>query len=377
MDLGFTEEQEILRSSAREFLAEECPKELVRELDESDTGYSPELWKKMADLGWMGILFPEEYGGSSGSFLDLGVLLEVMGYNILPGPYFSTVVLGGLPILNAGNEKQKKEFLPGIAEGKTIFALALMEPSASYDASSIKAKARLKDNDYIINGTKLFVQDANVADYLLCVAKTKDTPDPEKGITVFIVDAKSPGIKCTLLNTLARDKQNEIVFKNVKVPEKNILGKLNQGWRVVKDILENAAVAKCAEMVGGSQAILDMSVQYAKERSQFGRPIGSFQAIQHYCANMLTDVDGSRYLTYEAAWKISEGLPAAKEVSIAKAWVNDASHRVSILGHQIYGAMGFSMEIDLHLYYRRAKAGAQAFNDSSHHREIIARELGL
>ncbi|MDY6935516.1 MAG: acyl-CoA dehydrogenase family protein [Spirochaetota bacterium] len=377
MDLGLSEEQEILKRSAREFLAEECPKEKVRELDESDEGYSPELWKKIADLGWLGVVFPEEYGGSNGSFMDLVILLEMMGYNILPGPFFSTVILAGLPILNAGNDDQKKQYLSKISSGEAILTLALTEPSISYEASSISTKATAKDGQYIINGTKLFVPDANVADYILCVARTKETSNPEEGISIFIVDAKSLGIKCTLLKTLAHDKQNEIIFKDVTVPKENILGGLDQGWPIIKDLLEKAAVAKCAEMVGGTQAALEMSVQYANERTQFGRPIGTFQAIQHYCANMLIDVDGSRYITYEAAWKISENLPATKETSMAKAWVSDASQRVTMLGHQIHGAMGFTMEHDMHLYYRRAKAAAQAFNDSDYHREIVAREIGL
>jgi len=377
VDLGLSEEQEILKTSARDFLAKECSKELVKELDESDTGYSAEMWQKMAELGWMGLVFPEEYGGSGGTFLDLVVLLEEMGYNILPGPFFSTVVLGGLPILSAGSEEQKKEILPRIANGEAILTMALTEPSASYEASAIAVKASPRGDEYIINGTKLFVPDANVADYLLCAAKTKETANPEEGITIFVVDAKSPGIKCTLLKTLARDKQNEVIFDNVSVPKSSILGELDRGWPIVKDILEKAAVAKCAEMVGGAQAALEMAVDYAKERVQFGHPIGSFQAIQHYCANMVTDVDGARYITHEAAWMVSEGLPAIKEVAMAKAWVSDAYQRVTLLAHQIFGAIGFTMDHDLHLYYRRAKVGAQAFGDSDFQREIVAGELGL
>lgn len=377
MDIGLSEEQEILKASARDFLARECPKKLVKELDESDKGYSPELWRKMAELGWMGLVFPEEYDGGGGTFLDLVVLFEEMGYNILPGPFFSTIVLGGLPILKAGSEEQKKKFLSGIATGELILTMALTEPTASYDASAIAVKASPRNSDYSINGTKLFVADANVADYLLCVARTKETTNPQEGITIFVVDAKTPGIKCTLLKTLARDKQNEVVFDNVNVAKENIVGGLDQGWSVTQDTLEKAAVAKCAEMLGGAQAALDMAVNYAKERIQFNRPIGTFQAVQHYCANMVTDVDGARYITYKAAWKLSEGLPATKSVAMAKAWVGDAYQRVTILGHQIFGAIGFTMDHDMHLYYRRAKAGAMAFGNSDFHREIVAQELGL
>jgi len=377
MDFGLSEEQEMLKTSARDFLQKECPKQLVRQLDESDEGYSRELWRKMAELGWMGLPFPEKYGGGGGSFLDLVVLLEAMGYNVVPGPFFSTVVLGGMTILAAGNEEQKKEFLSKVAGGKLILTLAMTEPNARYEAASVKTTAALHDGKYVINGTKLFIQDANVADYLLCVARTKTTGKPENGITIFLVDSKAPGVKCTLLKTMARDKQCEVVFDNVAVPKENMVGGLNRGWQIVQDVLQKAVVAKCAEMVGGAQAALDMAVAYAKERVQFNRPIGSFQAIQHYCANMVSDVDGSRFVTYKAAWKVSEGLPATMDVAIAKAWTGAAYSRVTLLAHQIFGAVGFTMDHDLHLYYRRAKAGEIMFGDGAFQRAIVAHELGL
>jgi len=377
MDLGLTEEQDMLKTSARDFLQKECPKQLVRQLDESEEGYSPELWRKMAGLGWIGLPFPEEYGGGGGSFLDLVVLLETMGYNILPGPFFSTVVLGGLTILAAGNEEQKKRFLPEIASGGMILTLALTEPSARYDAASVKTTAVVRNGEYVINGTKLFVLDANVADFILCVARTKEATNPENGLTVFLVDTKSPGVKITLLKTLARDKQCEVIFDEVSVPKENMLGELNRGWPTVQGVLQRATVAKCAEMVGGAQAALDMAVAYAKERVQFNRPIGSFQAIQHYCANMVSDVDGSRFVTYKAAWKVSEGLPATFDVAVAKAWTSGAYGRVTLLAHQIFGAIGFTMDHDMHLYYRRAKAGEIMFGDGAFQRAIVAREMGL
>jgi len=377
MDFGLTDEQEMLRKSARDFLQKELPKKLVRQLDESDTGYTPELWQKMSDLGWTGLPFPGKYGGGDGSFLDLVVLLEAMGYNVVPGPFFSTVILGGLTLLAAGNEAQKKDILPKVATGNLKLTLALTEASAKYDAASVKTTATARDGGYVINGTKLFVPDANVADYLLCVARTRTARKPENGITIFLIDSKAPGVKCTLLKTLARDKKCEVVFDNVAVPRGNVVGKLNQGWPVIEDVLVKAKVAKCAEMVGGAQAALDMAVAYAKERVQFNRPIGSFQAIQHYCANMVSDVDGSRFVTYKAAWKVSEGLPATMDVAIAKAWTGEAYGRVTLLGHQIFGAIGFTMDHDMHLYYRRAKAGDIMFGDSAAQRAIVAQELGL
>ena len=378
MDLGFSEEQEMLRKTARDFLETECPTSLVKEMAEDEQGYTSELWSKMAELGWMGLALPEEYDGMGMSFLDLAVLLEEMGRACLPGPFFSTVVLGGLTILEAGNEEQKKELLPKITAGETILAMALTEPSASYDPASITVKAVPDKDDYVISGTKLFVENANIADYLICVTRTKNgAAKGEDGITLFLVDGKSPGIATTLLKTIAGDKQCEVTFDNVRVPQKNMLGERDKGWPVVAKILQKATVAKCAEMIGGAQASLDMSVAYAKERIQFGRPIGSFQAIQHHCANMVTDVDGSRFITYQAAWMVSEGLPAVMEVSMAKAWVNEAYRRVTQLGHQIHGGIGFCMDHDMPLYFKRAKAAEPTFGSADWHREIVARELGL
>jgi len=377
MDLGLTEQQEMLKKSAHDFLAKECPKKLVRELDASDAGYSKELWKQMAELGWLGLSFPEKYGGNGGNFVDMAVLLDEMGYNIVPGPFFSTAVLAGFTLLEAGSEEQKQEFLTKISSGDLIMTLALMEADGTYTAESIETEAKLKGSDYILKGTKLFVPDANVADYLLVVTRTKKGSNPEDGLSIFLVDAKSQGVKCTLLKTIARDKLCEVVFDNVKVPKGNLVGDAGKAWPVIKSIIKKAAVGKCAEMVGGAQASLDMAVSYAKERIQFNRPIGSFQAIQHYCANMVTDVDGSRFITYKAAWAVAEGLPADMEVSMAKAWTSDAFKRVASLAHQIFGAIGFTMDHDMHLYYRRAKAAELAYGDSDIHREIVAQQLGL
>ena len=377
MDFALSEEQEMLRKMARDFLANECPKKLVREMEDDEKGYSPELWQKMAELGWQGLVIPDRYGGGDGSFLDLAVLMEEMGRSCLPGPFFSTVVLGSLAILEAGNDEQKQKFLPQIGEGKLIISLALTEPSAGYTPAAVTVKATAEKDNYIINGTKLFISDAHIADWLICVARTKETAKPEEGITLFLVDAKDPGISYSVLKTIAADKQCEVIFNNVKVPGANILGKPDQGWAVVNEILKRAAIAKCAEMVGGAQEVLEMTTSYAKERVQFDRPIGSFQAIQHYCANMAIDVDGSRFATYQAAWMIAEGLPCTKEVAIAKGWVSEAYRRVAALGQQVHGGIGFTKDHDMQLYYRRAKAAELAFGDAEFQREVVARELGL
>jgi alkylation response protein AidB-like acyl-CoA dehydrogenase len=377
MDPRLSEEQEILQKSARDFLTEKCPKSLVREMEKDEKGYSPQLWQEVADLGWMGLVFPEKYGGAGMSFLDLAILLEEMGRACFPGPFFSTVILGGLPILDIGSDEQKEKYLPQIASGKAIFALALTEASGKYEAGAIKAKATADKNAYVINGTKLFITDAYVADYFLCIARTDAKSKGEEGITIFIVDAKSPGISRTVLKTIAMDKQCEVVFTQVKVPKENILGKLNQGWGEVQKIIERAAIAKCCEMVGGMQAVLDMTVAYVKERVQFDVPIGVFQAIQHHCVNMLVDVEGSRAVAYEAAWRISTGRPYSSEAAITKAWVSDAYYRVVTLGTQAHGGVAIIEDHDMPLYYRRAKAAELAFGDARFHRKTVARKLGF
>jgi len=377
MDFDLNEEQEMLKTTARDFLSKECPKSMVREMLKDDRGYPPELWRKIAELGWLGLIFPEKYGGLGGSFLDLAVLLEEMGRACLPGPFFSTVILSGLFILNAGTEQQKRELLTRVANGEVILTLALTEPSAGYDAASVEVEAVSDNNDYIISGTKLFIPDAHIADYMICVTRTSRGTVPEDGITAFLVDSKSPGISCTVLKTIAGDKQYEIVFDKVRVPRENIVGELDQAWDPLEKTLQQAALAKCAEMVGGAQQVLEMSADYAKERMVFGRPLGSFPVIHHYIANMMMDVDGCRFLTYEAAWKLSEGLPCTMETAMAKAWTSDAYQRVTALGQQIFGGVGFIEDHDMPLYFKRAKAAEVTLGDGNFHREMVARQLGL
>lgn len=374
MRLALTEEQEMLKRSARDFLDDKCSKAFVSQMEDSDTGFSRDLWQEMAELGWMGLVVPEQYGGGGMSFLDLAVLLEEMGRACLPGPFFSTVVLGALTIMDAGSEEQRQEYLPGLVRGEKIFTLALSEPGVGPDdTGSIRVEATLDGHAYSIQGTKLFVPDAHIADHLLCVVRTK----PEEGIAVLVADARSPQISHVLLKSIGGDKLCEVVFNGLSVPETDVLGRVSQGSMVVERIVQRAAVAKCCEMVGNMQRVLEMTVDYAKERKQFDRPIGSFQAIQHYCADMATDADAARLSTYQAAWMLSQALPCAREVAIAKAWMGEASRRVMDLAHQIHGAIGVSMEHDLHFYTRRAKAAEMAFGDADFHREVVAREMGL
>ena len=376
MDLRFTEAQEMLRKSARDFLSTECPKTKVRELEEVEEGYSPETWQKMAELGWMGLIIPEEYEGMGVTFQDLIVLLEEMGRNILPGPFLSTTV-STFPILEVGTEEQKREFLPKIARGELVLTSALLEVSGTFDASGIATKAMPKEGDFIINGTKLFVEMAHVADYLICATRTKEGVSPEEGITLFMVEAKAPGISCEVMPTIGMDKLCEVRFEDVLVPGKNLLGELDKGWAVVEKTLEKGAIAKCAESIGGMQACVELTVAYSKDRVQYDRPIGAFQALQHIMADMWIAMETSRYLVYEAAWMESEGLPCAKEVSMAKAYVNEAYKDVTKWAVRLHGAIGTSRDHDIPLYYRRAKAVDTAFGSTDFHNKLVAEKIGL
>jgi len=377
MDFSFPEEQEMLRTLARDFLAEVCPKAKVRELEKDEKGYDPQIWHRMAELGWMGLVFPEEYGGAGAGFVELAVLMEEMGRNILPGPFFSTVALCALPMLEYGTAEQRAKFLPQIAKGEAIWALAFTESSGSYKALEIRFHASLEGEDYVLEGDKSFVSDAHIADYLLVVARTADEKDPEEGITLFVVDAKDPALRVEVVPTIAGDRQCQVSFDKVRVPKRNILGDVNQGWSIVDFALQRAAILKCAEISGACQAVLDMTSAYAKERVQFDRPIGSFQAVQNKLADMLIDVEGIHYLLYQAAWGISVGSPSRLRISIAKAKASEAYQRICVDGITAHGAIGFTMDHDIGLYYRRVRAAEFAAGNTDLHRETIAIELGL
>ena len=376
MEFSLNEEQEMLKTMARDFLANECPKTLVRELMEDEVGHSPELWKKIAEVGWLGLIFPEEYGGSGMNFRDLTILFEEMGRAMLPGPFFSTLILAGLPILTAGNEEQKKEFLPKIANGEAVFTLAALEEDGDLWPEGIQLKATQRGDDYIIDGTKLFVPDAKAADYILVAARTNRTSNPEEGITLLLVDTTEWGIYASPLKTMDETrKQYDVVFNNVPVPAKNIIGEVDQGWPILKDMAIKATAALCAEMVGGGEWVLETTVNYAKERIAFGVPIGSFQIIKHKCADMYSALEYARSLMEWAAESIKDDSPnAATAVSMAKSYCGDAYKQVTDHGVQIHGGIGFTWDHDMHLYFKRARSSDTAFGDSNYHRELIAKQ---
>jgi len=378
MNFNLSSEQNILKESAHKLLAKECTSEFVREMAEDKTGYSTQLWEKMADLGWMSLLVPESYGGSGESFFDLALILTEMGYYSNPGPFFSTVVLGGLPVLEAGNEDQKKEILGDLVDGKRLMTLALTEKDGIYSPGGINLSAVLDAGHYTLNGTKLFVPDAHVADTIICAARTDTSKSAEtEGITLFIVDTAQAGLSIEPLDTMAGDKQFEVVFNSVSIPDGNVLGEPGKAWPVIEKVMLMAAVAKCAEMNGGALKVMDLAIPYVKGRQQFGRAVGAFQAVQHHCANMLTLADTIHFMTYQAAWRIQAGLSFNKEAAMCKAWVSDSYRTLVGLGHQVIGGVGFMEEYDLQLYFKRAREAEMMFGSADFHRELVAGELGL
>ncbi|MEE8291031.1 MAG: acyl-CoA dehydrogenase family protein [Candidatus Tectomicrobia bacterium] len=380
MDFGFSDEQDMLRQTARAFLEENCPTTFVRQMMEDEKGYSPDLWKQMADLGWLGLAFPEAYGGQGFGFVDLTVILEEMGAALLPSPFLSTVLLAGQTILLGGSEEQKQAYLPKIAAGSLLATLAMTEPSGRCDAEGItEVTATPAGEDFQIAGTKLFVPDAHVSDVLIVAARTTNADDKRSGISMFLVDRNTPGISITLLQTMDQTrKQCEVVFENVRVGRDCLLGQVDMGWPILRKVLYIACAALCTEMVGGAQRVLDISVNYAKERVQFGRPIGSFQAIKHKCAEMMLQVESAKSAAYYAAWAVDEDVPEVPlAVSMAKAYCSDAYRNTAGEGIQVHGGIGFTWEHDMHLYFKRAKYSEFTFGDATYHRELVAQEVNL
>ena len=370
MDMGLTEIQQMLKTSAQEFLSRECPATLVREMEEDERGYPDALWRQMAGLGWAGVPFPEQYGGTGGDFLDLAVLLEEMGKALAPGPYFSTVILGGLTVLDAGSDAQKDDLLSRVCDGSGLMTLAVTEASASYEPWGVEAAATADGDGYALNGTKLFVPDAHVADVIIVAARTAPEGDPASGITLFLVPAATEGLAVSPIRIIGNERQFEVSLNNVRVPGSAVLGEVNGGWPIAEQAIRRAVAGQCIAMLGGASAVLDMTVEYVKQRTQFGRPVGSFQAVQHHCAQMATDVEGCRGVAYQAAWQLAQGLPAQREVSIAKAWISQAYRRVCATAHQCHGAIGFTKEHDLQLYTRRAKVQELGYGDANYHKEL-------
>ncbi len=371
MDFAFSDEQEELRRTVRGFLADKSPESEVRRLMETTEGYDPKVWQQMAEqLGLQGLAIPEEYGGSGFTFLELGVVLEEMGRALLCSPYFSTAVLGAYTLLLSGDNAAKEQYLPGIASGESIATLALSEDEGRWDEAGVTLAASQSGDAWSLSGYKMFVLDGHTADLVLVAARTSN------GVSLFAVEDGAAGLGRTPLATLDQTrKQARLEFDNTPA---RLIGAEGQGWPVISQVLDLAAVALAAEQVGGAARVLEMSVEYAKVRVQFGRPIGSFQAIKHKCADMLVEVESAKSAAYYGLWagsELNDELPTV--ASLAKAYCSDAYVHCAAENIQIHGGIGFTWEHPAHLYFKRAKSSQLFFGDPTYHRELLAQRIGV
>ncbi len=371
MNFAFSEEQEELRKMVRSFLESKSAESAVREQMETTDGFDAAVWSQMADqMGLQGLAIPEEFGGQGFSFVELGVVLEEMGRALLCAPYFSSVVLAANTLLLSGDKAAMKAHLPGIASGETIATLAVTEPSGKWDASGVTIEAKGSGTDFTISGTKMFVIDGHTANLIIVAAKTS------KGISLFAVDAKAKGLTRTALSTMDQTrKQAKLEFASTPA---TLIGTEGKGWDVLSQVFDLVAVALAAEQVGGAQKVLEMAVEYAKVRVQFGRPIGSFQAIKHKCADMLLEVESAKSAAYYGMWCASEmndELPSV--ASLAKAYCSEAYFHAAAENIQIHGGIGFTWEHPAHLYFKRAKSSELIFGDPTYHRELLAQRIGI
>ena len=371
MNFAFTEEQEELRKTVRAFLDAKSPESAVREQMETINGVDPAVWNQMGEqMGLQGLHIPEEFGGSGFTQIELGIVLEEMGRSLLCAPFFSTVVLAGNTLLHGGDDAAKKKYLPGIASGETIATLASTEPSGKWDETGITMLATGSGNDWKLTGTKMFVIDGFTANLVLVAARTS------KGVSLFAVNGDAKGLIRTPLSTMDQTrKQAKLEFTDV---DAELIGVEGKGWDVLSTVFDLAAVALAAEQVGGAQKVLEMAVEYAKVRVQFGRPIGSFQAIKHKCADMLLEVESAKSAAYYGMWCASEmndELPSV--ASLAKAYCSEAYFHAAAENIQIHGGIGFTWEHPAHLYFKRAKSSELLFGDPTYHRELLAQRIGI
>jgi len=376
VNFAFSEEQEELRRSVRRFLEDKSPISEVRRLMETTEGYDEAVWAQMGkELGLQSLHIPEACGGQGFSFVELVVVLEEMGRALLCAPYFSSVCLAANAIGNAGTEEQRQALLPGIASGEVIATLAFTEPSGKWDASGITMEAATDRHGYRLDGTKMFVLDGHTANLIVVAARTPGSAGTE-GLSLFTVDATTSGLTSTPLRTMDQTrKQAKLEFSGVSA---QLLGQPEAGWAALSKTLDRAAVCLAAEQVGGAQRCLEMAVEYAKVRIQFGRPIGSFQAIKHKCADMLLEVESSKSAAYYAGWAAAEDndeLPVV--ASLAKAYCSEAYFHTAAENIQIHGGIGFTWEHDAHLYFKRAKSSEILFGDPTYHRELLAQRVGI
>lgn len=371
MNFAFSEEQDQLRQFVRQFLEDKSSEAEVRRLMETDEGYDPDVWTQMAEqLGLQSLIIPEDHGGQGFGYVELTIVMEEMGRVLLCAPFFSTVALATNAILHSGDDAAKEALLPGIAAGETIATVAFTEPNGRWDATGIEATATADGDGYRIDGTKSFVIDGHLANLFIVAART------DAGVSLFRVAGDATGIERTQLSTMDQTrKQAKIEFSSTPA---TLLGTDGGGWDVLETVLDLAVVALASEQVGGAQFVLDMAVQYAKDRVQFGRPIGSFQAIKHKCADMLLEVESAKSAAYYAAWcaaEMNDELPSV--ASLAKSYCSEAYFHAAAENIQIHGGIGFTWEHPAHLYFKRAKSSELLFGDPTYHRELLAQRIGL
>jgi alkylation response protein AidB-like acyl-CoA dehydrogenase len=371
MNFAFSEEQEELRKTVRAFLEQKSPESEVRAQMDTEVGYDEAVWKQMGEqLGLQGLTIPEEFGGSGFGYVELGIVLEEQGRALLCAPYFSSVVLAANTLLQSGDDAAKADYLPGIASGETVATLAFTEPSGKWDEAGITTPATKSGDGWVLNGTKSFVLDGHVASLVLVAART------DAGVSLFAVDSDATGLTRTALSTMDQTrKQAKLEFADTPA---RLIGTDGAGWTVLSTVLDLAAVALSAEEVGGAQKCLEMAVEYAKVRVQFGRPIGSFQAIKHKCADMLLEVESAKSAAYYAMWcasEMNEELPSV--ASLAKAYCSEAYFHAAAENIQIHGGIGFTWEHPAHLYFKRAKSSELLFGDPTYHRELLAQRIGI
>ena len=371
MNFAFTEEQEELRSTVRAFLENKSSEEAVREQMETDDGYDAAVWSQMGEqMGLQGLAIPEEYGGSGYSFIELGIVLEEMGRALLCAPFFSTAVLAANTLIHSGDDAAKQAHLPGIASGETIATVAYVEPSGKWDESGITMEASGSGSDVTLSGTKSFVIDGHVANLIIVAAKSG------AGTSLYAVQGDASGITRTALSTMDQTrKQAKLDFDNTPA---TLIGADGKGWEILSNVLDLVAVGLAAEQVGGAQMVLEQAVEYAKVRVQFGRPIGSFQAIKHKCADMLLEVESAKSAAYYGLWCAAEmNDELASTASLAKAYCSEAYFHASAENIQIHGGIGFTWEHPAHLYFKRAKSSELMFGDPTYHREQLAQRIGI
>ena len=374
MDVIPGEEEQMVKNLAREFLEAECPPSLAREMEKDNLGYPPELWKKISDLGWFGMSLPESYGGQGLPLSYLGLISEELGRVIAPVPFHSTMV-AALTIAADGTDQQKQSILPHVSSGDMILTWAFQELNPKLSPESIRTTATETDDGYIINGTKMFVDNYVSADKILVTCRTSPAAESSDGLSMFIIDTNLAGMVETPLVTIAKDKQSKVTFEGVKISKDDLVGELDQGWAIAVDMLDRGTALLCAQMVGAARKDIEIGIEYAKNRVAFGRPIGAFQSVQHMCADMTIWVDGAQMLTYEALWKMDEGIPASVDVSQAKAFCNDKCQAAVRSSQVLHGGMGFMMEFDLHLWYRRVCAWTMRLGTSFEHRARVSKAL--